>query len=172
MIWIYIVGAIVVLFGFVVLFGAPYVPSHRRDVRRVFEHLQLDEKDLLVDVGSGDGLVLRAAARRGVKRAIGFELNPALVFISRLASLRYPQVSVKLANFWYVQLPKETTLVYAFSVGRDRKKLARMMQAEANRLGRSVKLLCYANPFTEMTPIDSFEAYSLYEFRPLHAKEP
>lgn len=171
MIWLWIFGAIVLLFGFVVAFGAPYVPSHRRDVWRVFEHLKIGNRDVVADAGSGDGLVLREAAKRGA-RAIGYELNPILVLLSRWASLRYPKVSVKLANFWFVRLPEETTLVYAFSVSRDHKKLARFMQTEADRLGRPLKLLCYASPFKDRTPIDTFEAYALYEFHPLHLSKP
>ncbi|MEO6110119.1 MAG: hypothetical protein ABIP50_03870 [Candidatus Saccharimonadales bacterium] len=166
MIWIYIVGSIVVFFTFVVFFGAPYVPSHRRDIRRVFEHLKIGPKDLIVDVGSGDGIVLRIAAERGAT-AVGYELQPVLVWISRLASLRFPKVSIVLANFWRIELPPKTTLVYAFSVSRDQKKLAKKMQTEANRLNRSVKLLCYGSPLKEVTPDSTFEAYALYSFHPL-----
>lgn len=170
MIWLYVFGALVVIFGFVVAFGAPYLPSHRKDVRRVFDHLKIGKNDVLIDAGSGDGIILREAARRGA-RAIGYEINPILVWISRLASLRSPLVEVKLANFWLIDIPNETTIVYIFSVGRDRKRLAAKIQAEANRLGRPVKLLCYANPFKDRRPDQTFEAYSLYRFRPLQPQK-
>ena len=39
MIWVYIIGLAVLIIGMGVFFGAPYVPSHRKDVRRLFEEL-------------------------------------------------------------------------------------------------------------------------------------
>ncbi|MDB5162229.1 MAG: hypothetical protein JWM52_737 [Candidatus Saccharibacteria bacterium] len=170
MLWIYIAGAIFLFFTFVIFFGAPYVPSHKKDVKKVFEFLKISKKDLIVDVGSGDGIILRLAAQRGAS-AVGYELQPILVLISRLASLRYPKVATKLANFWRVELPKKTTLVYAFSVSRDEKKLAAKMQSEASRLNRTVKLLCYSAPLTGLKPDLTFEAYALYSFHPLQGEK-
>lgn len=170
MVWIYIGGAIFLFFTFVIFFGAPYVPSHKKDVKKVFEFLKVGKKDLIVDVGSGDGIILRLAAQRGA-RAVGYELQPVLVLISKLAGLRYANVSTKLANFWRVALPAKTTLVYAFSVSRDEKKLAAKMQSEATRLNKTIKLLCYSAPLSGMKPDLTFEAYALYSFSPLQGEK-
>jgi hypothetical protein len=166
-IWIIIFGVLIVLFGFVVVFGAPYVPSHRRDVRKLFDYLKLGAEDLLVDAGSGDGRVLREAGKRSA-RAIGYEINPILVIISRLASHKYPRVSTEFANFWHIQLPKSTTIVYIFSTRKDRRKLISKMQRETDRLGRPLKLACYGNPLGERKPDKALGAYTLYTFHPLH----
>jgi spermidine synthase len=48
------------------------------------ELYQLTENDNFVDIGSGDGVVLREASKIGA-RAVGFEINPILVFISTLS---------------------------------------------------------------------------------------
>jgi len=86
MIWGWIVGVAILLFGLIVFRGAPYVPSQKRYVRQAFDELYpLGIRDVLVDVGSGDGIVLRLAAERGAQ-AIGYELNPLLVIISRWLS--------------------------------------------------------------------------------------
>lgn len=167
----YILGGILLLFGFVVFFGAPYVPSQKRYVRRAFEEFyKLTPKDHLVDIGSGDGVVLRVAAQFGAK-ATGYEINPALVGISRLLSLRYPKVTVKLANAWTAQFPDDTTVAYAFSVNRDGRKIAKKMQNEANRLKKPLKLLCYGSPLKTVEPDKVFEAYELYTFYPLQGKK-
>jgi SAM-dependent methyltransferase len=170
MIWIYILGAIVLVFGFVVAFGAPYVPSHRQDIRRVFAHCQLGPKDLLIDVGSGDGIVLREAAKRGAK-AVGYELNPVMVFISRFVSSGKGDIIIHLANFWSVSFPAGTTCVYSFAIGRDRKKLEAKIQSEATRLNQTIQLLCYGNPFKDRKADATFEAYSLYRFQPLQRQK-
>ena len=167
---IFIIVCLVVFFGLVVFVGAPYVPSQKKYVKRVFEYLGINSADLLVDVGSGDGIILRIASSYGAK-AVGYEINPILVAISRLLSSRDPRVRVLLSNLWMARLPDETTIVYAFSVLRDEKKLRNLMQREANRLGRPLKLLCFGSPFKHMQSIDTFEAYHLYIFQPLQLKK-
>jgi hypothetical protein len=161
--------AIALLFGVVVFFGAPYVPSQKKYIRRVFKYIALGADDLLVDVGSGDGVVLRSASRCGAT-ALGYEINPILVLISKVLSAGDSRVSVVNANFWKAKLPEQTTIVYAFSVTRDEKKLTQLLQREANRLQRPLKLLCLGSPFRLVQPVDSFDAYALYLFQPLQVK--
>jgi len=168
MLWIYIVGAIVVFIGMSVFFGAPYVPSHHKDVKRLFDELApVSKGDTVLDIGSGDGLVLREASRRGA-RAVGYEIHPLFVGISKLASLGDSRVHVRWANAWTAPFPKKVTLIYAFAVGRDGAKLAEKVQHEANILGRPLTLVCYGNALPARIPTRSFEAYHLYVFEPLH----
>ena len=102
--WLWVVAIIVVLVGFVAFTGAPYVPSKRRDVARAFEELyKLTAKDVLVDIGSGDGVVLREAARHGAN-AVGYEIHPLLVLVAKVLSRGNAHVHVKLANFWRTPL--------------------------------------------------------------------
>ena len=59
MVWFWIVFVVVLTFGVIVLRGAPYVPSMKRYVKEAFTQLYpLSSKDVLVDVGSGDGVVI------------------------------------------------------------------------------------------------------------------
>jgi hypothetical protein len=170
MLWVYIVGMVVVLVGISVFFGAPYVPSHRKDVRRMFEGLvPISEGDVVLDIGSGDGIVLREASRRGA-RAIGYEIHPLFVGISKIASFGDSRVQVKWTNAWTAPFPKSVTLVYIFAVGRDGVKLMKKMQREADALGRPLTLVCYGNALPGKTPVQTFEAYYLYTFEPLHLK--
>ncbi|MGE5327872.1 MAG: hypothetical protein ACM3KH_00905, partial [Thiobacillus sp.] len=102
------------LFSFMVFFGAPYVPSRPSFIRQAFDELySLSDKDVLVDIGSGDGSVLREASRRG-SRAVGYEINPLLVILSKLISGKDKKVQVVLTDFWRSHLPKDTTVIYLF----------------------------------------------------------
>ncbi len=168
--WIF--ASIVLLFGFVVFRGAPYVPSHRKDVARAFDTLyKVGKKDVVVDVGSGDGIILRMAARRGA-RTVGYELNPALVMVSRLLSRGNKQVSVHLSDFWFAKLPQDTTLVYAFAVERDIKKLAAKLQTEADRLGHPIHAISYGSEFSDPAALRTIGAHHLYVFSPLQGAKP
>lgn len=161
-----ILACIVLLFGFVVFFGAPYLPSKRGDLKRAFSKLRpVTKHDVVVDIGSGDGIVLREAARRGAK-AIGYELNPALVLIARLLSFGNKRVEVHVANAWKVQLPSDVTLVYAFVVERDEAKLANLVQRECNRLGRPLQLVSYGYSLKTKKPDTSLAPHDLYTFVP------
>lgn len=168
MIWPYTVGAIVVILGASVFFGAPYVPTKRRELQRMLDKLYvLSPKDIVLDIGSGDGVVLREVSRRGAK-AVGYEIHPVYWTISRILSWSDKNVVPKLRNAWTTPFPDDVTLVYAFAVERDGKRLARTVQREANRLGRPLMLVCYGSPLAGHRPVRTFEAYTLYRFSPLH----
>ncbi len=64
----------------------PYAPTPMIVVERMLEAAKLKRRDLLYDLGSGDGrIVIKAALTYGVK-AEGFELDPKLVEQSRKAA--------------------------------------------------------------------------------------
>jgi hypothetical protein len=167
MVVFWLAAGVILLFGFVVFWGAPYVPSKKNDLKRALDELYpLTKDDMLVDVGSGDGVVLREAAKRGA-RAVGYELNPALVLISRWLSRAHPNIRIYTANFWHVALPVETTVVYAFAVSRDSAKMVKKMASEADRLGRPLTLISYGCTMPDQTPVKKVGAHYLYQFTPL-----
>ncbi|MEI6228928.1 MAG: hypothetical protein WCP11_02825 [Candidatus Saccharibacteria bacterium] len=162
---------IVLIFGFVVFRGSPYVPSRKRYINQAFTELYaVSKKDFLVDIGSGDGIVLREAAKLGA-RAIGYEINPILVVIANLISIKNPKVKTNLADFWFARLPDETTLVYVFSVQRDIKRLANKLQKEVNRIGEPIHLISYAGDFDQFRMIKKKAAYRLYLISPLQPRK-
>lgn len=168
---IIIFSVLVIAFGFVVFWGAPYVPSHRRETEAAFAALHpLSKKDVVVDLGSGDGVILRLVAGKGAK-AIGYELNPLLVFLSRFFSRRFSHVEIRTGNFWKQHLPSSTTVVYVFSVTRDMAKLEMKLQSEADHLGRSFQLVLYAMKLPHKKPTKEHRAHTLYTFAPLHSKK-
>lgn len=165
--WFWLLFSVVILFGFVVFRGAPYVPSKKRQLSIAFDELYpLSEGDVLADIGSGDGVVLREAAKRKA-RAIGYELNPILVLTAKLLSRHQPLVEVRLADFWFVQLPPQTTVVYVFGETRDIKKMAKKVQDEATRLDKKLSFISYGFTVPGQKPIKKTGAYYLYEFTPL-----
>lgn len=165
----FVAGLLVLAFGFVVAFGAPYVPSLRREVRSAFGKLRpLSNKDVLVDLGSGDGIVLKEAAKYGVK-LYGYELNPILVLISRFRLKG--RATISLANMWSVKLPNDVTVVYAFIVKRDTEKLDKLLQTEANRINREFDVITYGDGLTNRTPLAELRGHKTYRITPLHQAE-
>jgi SAM-dependent methyltransferase len=98
--------AMVLSFGFVVFFGAPYLPTLTPQVKAALKLADLKPGDHLLELGCGDGKVLIAAAKQGI-HVTGYELNPLLVIISWLRTVRYRKlVKIVWGNFWQVDLPK------------------------------------------------------------------
>ncbi len=162
-----VVVSLVLLFGWVVFCGAPYVPSQKKYIARAFTSLyQLDRNDVLLDIGSGGGVVLRMASKRAAK-AIGYEINPALVIISKLLSIHNKKVQIHLADLWKKNIPDDTTVIYVFAVSRDINKILIKIQNEANRLSRSLKVISYGSGFDNIKPDKELDAYRLYTVRPL-----
>ncbi len=64
-----------------------WVPSPRSVVEKMLTMAQVTEEDTVVDLGSGDGRIVIAAARRGA-RALGIEYNPDLVAYATRAAER------------------------------------------------------------------------------------
>jgi SAM-dependent methyltransferase len=167
---IWLAGTIILLFGFVVFRGAPYVPSHRREVERAFNDLYpLSANDIVVDVGSGDGIILRLAAARGVKKAIGYELNPLLVGLSKLLTGGNQTIQTFLVDFWLTKLPDDVTLVYGFLVSRDAQKMTTHLQKEADRLNRPIYFMSYGSVLPEREAVQTLGAHHLYLFNPLQS---
>jgi hypothetical protein len=59
-----------------------WVPTPPDLVEAMLDMAKVTPDDLLMDLGSGDGRIVIAAAKRGI-RAIGFEFNPDMVALSR-----------------------------------------------------------------------------------------
>lgn len=164
MIVFWIIAGVILLFGFVVAFGAPYVPSLRRELRGAFENLYpLNSSDVVVDLGSGDGVVLAEAARYGAK-GIGYELNPMLLLISKMRLGN--KAVIHAGDMWRVTIPDEATLVYAFIVTRDSRRLGKFIQQQADKQEKTIRVMTFGSGLKDYEPVKLLNAHSLYEITP------
>jgi SAM-dependent methyltransferase len=62
---------------------APFVTTPHEVVSRMLELAEIKQGDVLYDLGSGDGRIVVAAAKKFGIRAVGFEIDPVLVKDSR-----------------------------------------------------------------------------------------
>ncbi|XP_008854361.2 protein N-lysine methyltransferase FAM173A isoform X1 [Nannospalax galili] len=65
----------------------PYIGANARQVEHVLSLLR-GRPGKMVDLGSGDGRIVLAAHRCGLRPAVGYELNPWLVGLARLHAWR------------------------------------------------------------------------------------
>src|SRR3990167_5696684 len=85
LIWLALAGLIALLIGYGIFVffvmisiwtGAPYVPSSGERTRRMIDLAEIRPGERAVDLGSGDGRLLRAAARARA-RVVGWGMDPA-----------------------------------------------------------------------------------------------
>lgn len=165
MIFIAILAGLVVILGFTAFFGAPYVPSHKAELERAFRVLRpLKKDDVLVDLGCGDGVVLRTAISAGAGKAVGIELNPILSIIAKMLSAGSSAVDVRIGNMWTIDAPKGTTVVYVFGVGRDMKKLEAMLESWSRELENPIDLVLYGHTLPGRKSTRTVGAHHLYHF--------
>jgi hypothetical protein len=113
---------LVFLFGFVLLFGAPYLPTLSTQTKAALELADLKPGDHLLELGCGDGRVMVAAAEQGI-RVTGYELNPILAFVSWARTRRFKgRVKVVWGNFWAKQLPP-AEVIFVFLLPKYMSKL-------------------------------------------------
>ena len=75
-----------VLFHSITLLSPVYIPSADEQLKSVFELVTVKPHALLLDLGSGDGKVVIALAKKFPKnQVVGVEFNPFLVNQSRVA---------------------------------------------------------------------------------------
>jgi hypothetical protein len=141
---VWVVGVLLFLSFLAIVFrGAPFVPTRRGDVEAVFSVHSFKAGERFIDLGSGDGRLLMAAAERGIA-ATGFELNPFLAAYSWLRVRRvHPRPVIRIADFWLTPLPKDTAVVFVFLAGPYMKKLDSKLQSESDRLNKPILLISY-----------------------------
>jgi hypothetical protein len=122
------VGLLFVLsVGFVVFFGPPYLPTLRKNMDAALDLLDLKPGQTMLELGSGDGRVLVAAAQRGIK-VVGIELSPVLVVVSWLRTRRYrKQVRIIWGSYFSVQWPPADG-IFTFMIPRQMPRLHRHIE--------------------------------------------
>ncbi|XP_072009070.1 ATP synthase subunit C lysine N-methyltransferase isoform X3 [Engystomops pustulosus] len=95
----------------------PYVPASEIQVENVLKMLQF-RSGTIVDIGSGDGRIVIAAAKKGFQ-AVGYELNPWLVWYSRYRARRegvHKNTKFYISDLWKMpQLEKKLQMELSVS---------------------------------------------------------
>ena len=111
--------------------GAIYFPTSSRNIDVILGFAKIVSGQRVVDLGSGDGRILIAAAQQGAF-ATGYEINPLLVWKSRRAIAKAGmanQATVIWKSFWRVDFSEfDTVIVYGIPYIMD--QLQRKLERE------------------------------------------
>jgi hypothetical protein len=158
--WIFFV--LVLSFSFMLFSGAPYLPTHKRYAEIALDLLNLKAGETLYELGSGDGRVLKLAARRGLN-VVGYELNPILVIISRIVTWKYRrQVRIVYGNMWKADI-KKADGVFIFLLDRYMKRFDEMIRREKSP--GNLNVASYAFKIPNKKPAKSISGMFLYKYK-------
>ncbi len=85
----------IVFFAFPRFSPIPYFPSNKKDMKKIILALNLKNKQIVIDLGAGDGIVIFEAAKEALRRKlntkfIAVEINPVLLCILYIRRLLHP----------------------------------------------------------------------------------
>jgi hypothetical protein len=159
---LWLVIALLLFFGLVVLSGAPYLPTLHRQRHIALELLNLKKGQMLVDLGCGDGSILLAAARQGLV-AVGYEINPLLAGFVWLRTRPYRrQVRVVWGSFWRADI-SQADGVFVFLIENKMAKLDRFI---SRQVIKPLKVVSHGFTIPGRRPLRQREALFLYHYQP------
>ncbi|KYO34651.1 protein FAM173B [Alligator mississippiensis] len=127
----------------------PFVPATSTQIENVLKMLQC-RNGSLVDIGSGDGRIVIAAAKEGF-RAVGYELNPWLVWYSRYCAWRegvHHDAKFYISDLWKVRFSQYTNVVI-FGVPQLMPQLEKKLEDE---LEHDARVIACRFPFPHWMP--------------------
>lgn len=154
---------ILFLFGVVLIFGAPYLPTLRAQQEKALDLLDLKPGQQFYDLGCGDGRLLMAAAKRGLM-ATGVEMNLLLVIVAKLYTLKYRKnVKVIWGNFWRTDI-KNADGIFVFLI---KHKMARLDEHIQSNASKKLKVVSYGFEIPGKKPAKNENPLFLYTYAPL-----
>lgn len=125
----WLIGVIFILFNVSLLWtwklGAAWDPTPMKVVNKVLDYLSPKEKDVVYDLGCGDGRFIIEAARRYNCRAVGIEIDPIRFLITKIRVKILgldSKVKVVWANFMNYPI-NDATIVFCFLTQEANNKL-------------------------------------------------
>ena len=149
------------------LYGLPPVPTKPERIQKALKLVNLQPKEILYDLGAGDGRVLLISARDFDAQAIGIEIGPlqcALIWLKVLANGFAQQIQVRWENFYKADL-KDADVVFVYATLKEVMKLAPHLETQMKKGSRLVSI---SADFPEWEPstIDERNLIFVYEMPP------
>jgi SAM-dependent methyltransferase len=160
--WLVIIIILVFfVFASALLFGAPYVPTLRKERRDALELLKLKKGQRVLELGSGDGSFLIEAAATGLS-ATGYEINPLLVLVTKWRARKCEgTVKVVWGNFWKADFSGYDG-IFVFQMDNSMKKMETKILKDTK--GKGIRIVSHAFKIPGKKPITKLGALFLYEY--------
>lgn len=68
--------------------GSPYVPSKQKELEYILKEAPLKKGKIFIELGCGDGRVVRTAVKKYRVKGIGIDVNPLIIHYARFLTCR------------------------------------------------------------------------------------
>lgn len=96
-----------------IIYGAPYVVTDKKTIEKIFSFVSMQKNYKVADLGSGDGRIVIAFAKKGIK-VHGYEINPFLFCLSKYKVIKHGlsnKAFIHLKNYWNQNLSSYNVIV-------------------------------------------------------------
>jgi|SRR3989344_3716101 len=109
---------------------APFIGTERHIINEIVYNLKLNEKSVLIDLGCGDGRILRHAVAQ-VKDILAIGVENALwpFFLTKFASRNFKQIQIKKSNIFDANI-HNATHIYVYLYPECLHKLGKKLKKE------------------------------------------
>ncbi len=129
---------------------APWLPSRKRDLKRIFTIASLRPGEKFYDLGCGDGQMVFYAADNFQATAVGLEISLPMYLISRFRKIFHADSSIKFKNLFRQNL-SDADVVYIFGLPNTIKNKIR--QKLDKELKPGCRVISYAFSIPDWEPI-------------------
>ena len=130
-----------------------YVATPQEVVDAMLDMGSVGANDYVIDLGSGDGRIVRSAARRFGASGVGVEIDPELVTLANNEAKREgvsARASFVSADLWSFDVSKATVVtVYLLPSAQ-----ARLKQKLLAELKPGTRIVSHDYPFPDWTPVE------------------
>lgn len=109
--------------------GALYVSTTRPRIAAFLQAVNIKPGQFFVDLGCGDGRVLRAIRKKAAVKAVGYELNPLACLRARVQCIKDRSIEIRRQDFMKADL-SEADVVFCYLFPDVMKPLAKKLRAE------------------------------------------
>ncbi|PIS04951.1 MAG: hypothetical protein COT81_03700 [Candidatus Buchananbacteria bacterium CG10_big_fil_rev_8_21_14_0_10_42_9] len=156
------VALFVLIFFLIVFRGAYFASTNKKTLSLIISEVKALQGQTAInkaaDLGSGDGRIVLALAKRGIQTT-GYEINPWLVYRSRQKVKDGSQAKILNQNFWSVSLANYD-LITVFGIGYMMLNLEKKLRHE---LKPGAHVISYYFTFPNWQPIKNGHNIFLYK---------
>lgn len=118
--------------------GAPFVLTTKKRLEAMMKLGNFKKTDVVYDLGCGEGRIIRAVAKRGVKKAVGYEFSLFTYLVAKIKTFfKRGKEKIYFRNFWKEDF-KDATIIVCFLLPKPMAKIKKEVWSKLKKGTRIV----------------------------------
>lgn len=144
--------------------GAPYVSTSTPEIDKILKGIKIKNGSSFIELGCGDGRVVRQAVKQYKVLGIGVDINPLLILLARIRSKLNHQKNIKFVKmdiFDYPLARPDFVYIYLFPalISKLEKKLIVEINRGATIISHGFKIPYFSSSLIRVVNSGKFKTY-------------